>query len=313
MPRISVVVLNWNGRKYLESCLSSIKNQSCRDFEIVFVDNASEDGSAEYVKKNFNGIKVIKNKKNLGFAKGNNIGIENSKGDYVLILNNDTEMDKNCLKELMNAAAKNPHTGMFAPKMLYSGTGKVDSTGLQVSKSGLSKDIKDVKADVKTRPFCPCGGAAFYKREMLEDIKLCRDYYDSDYFIYMEDYDLGFRARLRNWECIAVPKATVYHVHGATMKKEPDKSVYLGVRNRLFTIIKNYPSSLFAKYFFHIMLLQIAIFFRYLLKGKLFVILRAYYDFAKSLPKFIQKRKLIQKNRKITAKQLDKLLAGSVF
>jgi len=309
MPKISVVVLNWNGRRYLQDCLPSIKKQSYRDFEIILVDNASTDGSVGYVKKNFKNIKVIQNKTNVGFCRGNNLGIENSMGDYIFILNNDTRLDKNCLKELMNSVNRNPHTGMLCPKISYHDTKETDSLGLVISKSGLSKDIKDYK----TKPFCPCGGAAFYKREMLEDIKLDDDYYDSDYFIYMEDYDLGFRARLRGWECTAVPKAIVYHLHGATMKNQPDKSVYLGIRNRLYTIIKNYPSKFLIKYFFHIKILHFVIFVRYLFKGKLLIFLKAYYDFIRSFPRLIKKRRLIQKRKKISNKELDKLFEDSIF
>lgn len=306
---ISVVVLNWNGKKYLKDCLPSIQNQSYKDFEIVFVDNASTDGSVEYVKKNFKNIKIIQNKTNLGFCKGNNVGINNSKGEYIFILNNDTKLDKNCLKELAQAIKKNPKVGMFCPKMFFADTKEIDSIGLIVSKSGLSKDNRNPAA----KPFCPCGGAAFYKREMLKDIKLDGDYYDSDYFIYMEDYDLGFRAHLRGWKCISVNSAVVHHLHGATMKKEPDKSIYLGVRNRLFTIIKNYPDTLLIKYFFHIKILHVIIFFRYLFKMKLHLVLKAYYDVLKSLPKLTKKRKLIQRNKKISHKELDKLLLKSIF
>jgi len=253
MVKLSVVVLNWNGKQYLNNCLGSLSKQNYKDFEVILVDNGSTDGSVDYVRKNFPKARVIENKKNLGFTIGNNIGIEKSKGRYVFILNNDTKLDKSCLKELVNVMDSNKKIGMVSAKMLFFDSNKVDTLGLKVLKWGFTEDIKKAEQI----PFCPCGGAAFYRKAMLEDTKLDDDYFDSDYFIYADDYDLGFRARLRGWDCRLADKAIVYHLHGATMSKETDKQIYLGDRNRIWTIIKNYPNGLLAKCSIHLTLLQI--------------------------------------------------------
>ncbi|MBU0980244.1 MAG: glycosyltransferase family 2 protein [Nanoarchaeota archaeon] len=302
-PRISVVVLNWNGKPFLQDCLSSILSQSYSHFEVILVDNGSVDHSAEYVKETFPGIKVIRNEKNLGFAAGNNRGIVAAKGDFVFILNNDTTLDKDCLLELMKAVEGKHKTGMVSPKMLYM-DGRIDTLGLRIRRSGLAEDIK---TEGKI-PLCPCGGAAFYRKRMLEDIRLGKDHYDSDYFIYYEDVDLGLRARSRQWKSASAPKAIVHHHHGATMKMS-DKSIYLGIRNRLWTIHKNYPLPALILYSPLIFGLQVAVFFKYLFKGKAGLVINAWQDAHKKRFVMKDKRRLIQRKRELTSRDFRRLLA----
>ena len=300
MAKLTVIVLNWNGEKLLKDCLSSISQQTYKDFDVLFVDNKSTDKSVHYVKKNYPNVKIIQNKKNEGFAEGNNIGIRKVESYYVLVLNNDTKLDIDCLKYLMAVVDSNPKLGMITPQMLYF-DGKIDTFGLTAYKSGLTKDVKS-DMDI----FCPCGGAALYKKEMLEDIKLGDDYFDSDYFIYAEDYDLGFRARLRGWKCIHVPKAIVHHMHGATMKQSP-LSVYLGDRNRLLTVIKNYPAPLLLRYSPMIIGLQLLTIAKYIFIHPL-LILKSKLSALFLLPKMLKKRAIIQKGKKIKNVELMKLL-----
>lgn len=300
MARLTVIVLNWNGKKLLKDCLSSLSSQGYNNFDVLFVDNNSTDGSVDLVKKNYPNVKIIQNKKNHGFAEGNNIGIRAADSDFIFILNNDTKLDRDCLMQLMNVVDSDPKLGMITPQMLYY-DGKIDTFGLSAFKSGLTEDIKS-DMDI----FCPCGGAALYKKEMLEDIKLDNDYFDSDYFIYAEDFDLGFRARLRGWKCVHVRKATVHHMHGATMKQSP-LSVYLGDRNRLLTVIKNYPSSLLLRYSPFILGLQLLTVVKYLFIHPLLII-KSKFSALILLPKMLRKRSIIQKGRTIKIKELMKLL-----
>ena len=197
---------------------------------------------------------------------------------------------------------------MIAPKIVYLDNLRIDSLGLEVLCSGLSKDIKYPK-----RIFCPCGCAAVYKKEMLEDIKILGDYFDSDFFIYSEDLDLGFRARLMGWKCMPANKAIVYHAHGGTMKSYSNFSIYLGDRNRIWTLVKNFPGPLIIKYLPFILLLQVATIMKYAIKGKLVIILKAKFDAIKGLAKMLKKRKIIQKKKKIMWKEIDKLITKKVF
>lgn len=117
--KISIMVLNWNGKKYLKDCFTSLENQTYSNFEIVLIDNGSKDGSLEYVKSNFPEVKILALGKNLGFAEGNNKGIKSAKGKYVFILNNDTKVDKNCLEKLVEVAESDDRTGMWAPQRRF--------------------------------------------------------------------------------------------------------------------------------------------------------------------------------------------------
>src|SRR3989344_4230145 len=118
MPRLSLVVLNWNGKQHLETCFNSIKDQSYKDFETLLVDNGSNDGSVEFVREKFPWVRIVALPKNVGFARGNNAGIKEAKGDYILTLNNDTKLEKDCLKNLVSVVEKNKNIGMFSLKMM---------------------------------------------------------------------------------------------------------------------------------------------------------------------------------------------------
>ncbi|MFH1409364.1 MAG: glycosyltransferase family 2 protein [Nanoarchaeota archaeon] len=291
-PRISVIVLNWNGKHLLERCLPSVLAQTYTNFETILVDNGSVDRSSDYVKNTFPNIRIIQLQKNLGFAAGNNKGIEAAKGDFVFILNNDTMLDPECLTYLMQSVEGKTRVGMVAPKMLLP-DGDIDTYGIKLKASGLSSDIKTTR----DKPLCPCGGAAFYRKKVLEEIKFGGDYFDSDFFIYYEDLDLGLRARSRLWKCASQPRAIVHHDHGATMKRS-DKSIFLGTRNRIWTIRKNYPTAILIRYSIPIIALQAAIFFKYLLKGKAGVILNAWKAaYKKRFVIYEKRRKLLRKQR----------------
>lgn len=307
-PLVSIIVLTWNGKQYLKNCLDSCFSQSYRNLEIMVVDNASTDGTSEYVKKEYPKCKLIVNKKNYGFAEGNNVGIRSSKGEWVFILNNDTKLHKHCIRELVHSV-KNQKIGMASPAMYYWGK-DIDTRGLRLLKQGYTKDIKKL-AEAK-HLLAPCGGAAFYSREMLEQTKMKRkkrdDYFDSDYFIYAEDFDLGLRARLAGWQCIHVPEAKVDHLHGATMNKYSDRQVYLGDRNRSWTIVKNYPATIFIKYFPYFLLMHLATLIKWVLKGKSIPIIKAKIVLLITFPLIFKKRRKIQSKRTASNSQFEKLL-----
>ena len=208
MTRISVVVLNFNGKQYLHDCLSSLALQTCMDFEVIVVDNGSSDGSVEYLRGNFPWVKVVRNEENLGFAEGTNSGIREAKGDLILTLNNDTKADKDFIKRLIEPMSETK-VGMCASKMLFP-DGRINSAGICISRSGAAWDRGMFEPDTgqynqEEEVFGPCAGAALYRKEMLEEIGL----FDEDFFLYMEDVDLAFRGRLAGWKCIYVPEAVV--------------------------------------------------------------------------------------------------------
>ncbi|MEK6732449.1 MAG: glycosyltransferase family 2 protein [Candidatus Omnitrophota bacterium] len=242
-PLVSVIVVNWNGKGYLDACLSSLKSQSFSDIEIVVVDNGSVDGSIEFIEKKYSDIRVIKNIKNYGFATGNNIGIRASKGKYIATLNNDAMAERDWIKNLISVAEKREDIAMFAPKILsYSNAGLIESSGMLVYPDAIAKcrgylEKDGEKYNRMEKILLPSACAALYRKDILFTAGL----FDDDYFAYCEDIDLGLRIRMLGFGCIYVPEAKVYHHYSATSRNNMPFKIYLIERNRLWTLIKIFP------------------------------------------------------------------------
>jgi GT2 family glycosyltransferase len=292
IPLVSVIIVNYNGKIFLKNCLSSLFAQSYPAIEIIFVDNGSSDGSIDYVKKEFPSVKIIASKKNLGFAKGNNIGIKEAKGELIATLNNDTEVTSHWLYWLVKAINSKDKVGMCASKMLFMNKPEmINSTGICISRSGTCWDRGIFELDTgqyesMEEVFGPCAGAALYRKSMLSEIGL----FDEDFHAYMEDTDLAFRGRLAGWKCLYVPKAIIYHVHGGTGGFESDYTIYFGNRNVLWNPIKNFPKLLLISSLPWIIGRNIAVIPYYILKGHTNAVIIAKVDAIKGIPKMLAKR-----------------------
>lgn len=291
-PIVSVIIVNYNGGALLEKCIYSLLVQSYPAIEIILVDNGSNDGSVDYVKKEFPSVNIIANKENLGFAKGNNIGIKAAKGELIATLNNDTEVTSKWIEELVNAINSDEKLGMCASKMLFMKNPElINSTGICISRSGACWDRGMFKRDEGQyesigEVFGPCAGAALYRKSMLDEIGL----FDEDFYAYMEDADLAFRGRLAGWKCLYVPKAVVYHAHGATGGYETDYTIYYGNRNIIWNSFKNFPDRLLITSLPWIVGRNLAVIPYYILKGHGSAILRSKIDAIKGIPKMLAKR-----------------------
>lgn len=247
-PIISVIVVNYNGLPHLQECLDSLRAQTFRDFETIFVDNASSDGSVEFVKNNFAELKVIRNEKNLGYGGGNNAGIRSAEGKYIVLLNNDTKVDPDWLGMLFGAAEKDEGIGMCASKILnYYQPGIIDNTGLLMYRDGVARGRGRLEGDngqydSAEEVFFPSGCAGLYRKEMLNEIGLL----DEGFFLYAEDVDIGLRARLAGWRCVYVPRAVVYHKYSATTEAYSPLKAYLVERNRIWVMMKCFPPGMIA-------------------------------------------------------------------
>jgi len=318
---VSIIVVNWNGLRFLEKCLSAIFKQTLahtsRRYEVVFVDNGSTDASVEYVKENFPAVGIIRNGSNLGFAKANNQGIEASRGRYVLTLNNDTEMKEDFMENLLYAVYESDkEVGMWAPKILSMDTPHlIDSVGgLLIYPDGLARGRGRLEMDTGQydgikEVFAPSACAALYRRTMLDEVGL----FDEDYFAYCEDTDLGFRARLAGWKALSVPEAVVYHCYSGTSGRYTPFKAYLVERNRLYTAIKDLPFPYLAASFFYTSWRYLVQVYgvlagkgsggRFLAGGSrselVRILLRAYLHAAVNLPSTLRKRSVIQKKMKV--------------
>ncbi len=258
MPRVAVVIANWNGCHLLPDCLSAVAAQTFADFEIVVVDNGSQDGSVEWLKARAPAVRVICNEANRGFAAANNQGIYASSAPLLATLNNDAQPKPGWLQALVEAADQAGWAGMFASKIVLNGPEeRVDSAGIEVDRSGVAWNRRWGERDTaqETEPlevFGPSAAAALYRRTMLDQIGL----FDEDLFAYYEDVDLAWRAQWAGWRCLYIPGARVGHVHSATGGRgSPFKSWLLG-RNKWWVIAKNYPFAAMARYLPSILLID---------------------------------------------------------
>jgi len=290
-PLISIVIVNYNGLRFLERCFSSLSHQTYKDFEIFFIDNGSSDDSSVFVRDRFPSANIIETGKNLGFAGGTNTGILASHGDFILTLNNDTIADPFFIENLINPMLNNSHIGMCASKMLFP-DGRINSTGICISRSGAAWDrgifeTDSGQYDSRDEVFGPCAGAALYRRSMLNEIGL----FDEDFFIFMEDVDLAFRAQSAGWKCRFVPSAKVTHIMGGTSGKDSHTSVYYGNRNLLWNVIKNFPVKTILFSLPWIVGRNCADIPFYFLRGKGLTIIRAKIDCLIGIPKMLRKRR----------------------
>ncbi len=244
-PRVSVIIPNLNGRNLLGDCLISLEKQAFRDFEVILVDNASDDRSVDFVKDSFDWVeKIIENSENAGFAGASNQGISASSGEYVVLLNNDTEAHPAWLEELVKAADANPEAGMFASKTLFFDKRDIiDTTGHLFYPDGLNRgrgrlEVDEGQYDDKTDVFFPSGCAALYRRAMFDEIGI----FDEHHFAYGDDTDIGIRGRLAGWKCLFVPGAIVYHHYSMTTGMYSPAKVFLVERNRIWIVWKYFPA-----------------------------------------------------------------------
>jgi len=216
--QIDIVIPNFNGKVFLQNCLDSLAKQSGVDFTVFVVDNGSEDGSVGFLRENYPDIKIIAWNENRGFSAAVNAGINAGSAPLIFLLNNDTELDDNCLEELLAAARTKTEYDFFAAKMLnFHDHTRLDGAGDAFILGGVGYKIGTMEADSKyystaRQVFGACAGAALYRRKLFEEI----GDFDEDFFAYLEDVDFNFRANSRGKKCWYVPEAGVYHIGSAT-------------------------------------------------------------------------------------------------
>jgi GT2 family glycosyltransferase len=314
MTRVTVVIPNWNGEVLLETCLSSLRRQSFESFETILVDNGSTDGSLDLIARNFPGVRTIALEENRGFSVAANAGINASRTELVVLLNNDTEQDPGWLAALVGAADDYPEAGSFASKMLdFHDRRLLDGAGDALRLSGLPYRLGhgerdrgqfDAPGDV----FSACGAAALYRRRMLDEIGL----FDEDFGSYCEDGDLGFRARLAGYECRYVPEAVVYHMGSAsTGGKRSAAATTLGTRNSVSLLVKNLPLSVAPHLLPFFVAGQLTRLVTAAVTGGLRPHLKGLVGAWRRLPLMLEKRRGIQEGKKVSDTSIRVAILGS--
>ena len=311
--KVSVVIVNWNGARFLERCLSALMAQTVKPHEIILLDNASSDDSLK-IARGFPDVRVIASDQNTGFARGNNMAIKAAAADseWIALINPDAFADPGWLEEMLNAARRNPEFQVFGSKLVEAeNPSMLDGAGDAYCISGRVRRIGKSKAEAthcrnECEVFSVCAAAALYRRDILNEV----GGFDEDYFCYVEDVDLGFRFRLAGYRCLYVPASIVHHVgSGTTGGQHSHFAVYYGHRNLLWTFVKNMPGILFWILLPLHIALNLASIVLFVLRGQSRTILRAKWDALIGLPGVWQKRDEIQKRRVASVPQIWKLLS----
>jgi GT2 family glycosyltransferase len=250
-PTVSIVVINYNGRDYLERCLASLRRLDYPQnrLEVVFIDNASKDGSVEYVRSAFPEVRVVINEENTGFAPAVNQGAQLAGGDYLALLNNDAEADPKWIKAAAQVLDLDDRVACVASKILRDDRETVDFAGGQMAfyGHGFAKGNRepDDPDDVINRPtLFASGGAMIVRRDLFLDV----GGFDASYFAFFEDVDFGWRLWILGHEVRYVPHSVVYHRHHGTIARFGyPRERYLLERNALATVFKNYGDDLLAR------------------------------------------------------------------
>ena len=296
--KASFIIVNWNGIKTVAECLDSILAQNYKNYEIIFVDNHSTDGSAQLVKKKYSPDKFIALNRNYGYAQANNIGFRYARGEYLALVNNDAVLDKDWLSKAVEVLAKDKSqkVGSVATKIInYQQPTLIDTAGVEFFAFGAGWDYKGLPADSKEvnqrkEVFGACATAALYRKQIINRLGL----FDPRYFIYFEDTDLAFKLRLFGYKCIYEPEAVCYHYGGVKRDKHSKYYIHCGRRNIEFLFFKNMQGNLLAKYLWSHCVYESALFLFFLLAGKGIPFIKAKINFFVNLGYVLQERKKLK-------------------
>ena len=240
-PEVTVIIPNYNGKKLLENCIQTLERQTCTDFKLLVVDNGSDDGSTEVTSSL--DLTMLALKENTGFCGAVNEGIRRADTPYVILLNNDTEVLPEFVEELLAAIKKSDRIFSAGAMMIdYHDRGRIDNAGDYYTAFGWAmargkgKPLADFNRPC--RVFSCCGGAVIYRTGLLREMGP----FDERHFAYLEDVDMGYRAKIHGYINCYAPGARVYHVGSATTgTRYNEKKVFLAARNSMYLIYKNMP------------------------------------------------------------------------
>lgn len=333
MKKVSIIIIHYNTPDYLKTCFEAIFKQTYKNIEVIFIDNNSPDEEGlEFVQDNYeNRVTIIANKENLGYAKAANQGIDiaiANKADYIVITNPDIIYSPSYFEKVVSRMNNDPKLAAITGKIYKydfknnKATKVIDTVGLLAYKNRRIVDdgqglVDEGQFNKECAVFGVSGACPMYRREALEDVEIMGEFFDEDFFMYKEDVDLSWRFLLYGWESLFYPKAIAYHGRGTGVHKRFTRPQILrnrknltrfqksySFKNQLLMETKNELPGTFIADFFHIIAKKIirpiyTLFFEpYLLKQ--------YFTYLKQLPGALRKRKLIMKNKRVSAKCMKK-------
>ena len=312
-PLVSIIILNYNSGNLLVNCIDSIKKSSYSNYEIIVVDNASDDDSITLCKERFSDINLVRNKKNLGYSEGNNIGIKEAKGEFLVVLNPDTVVEQNWLDELLGAYQTHGE-GLYQPKLLaLDDKSRINSAGNMIHVFGFGfsrgKGEKDMGQYEKFQQIGFASGAClFTSMSVMEKI----GYFESFLGAYNEDMDLGWRASKIGINSYYVPTSVVYHKESYAHGWSPEK-FFLLERNRLYCLKVHYSNNTIKKLTSYYRIVEASLLFYFFAKGMLREKLRAYTSI-KQNKEFIEKKHAeSESKRKISDSEIIKNFVDDLY
>lgn len=308
-PEVSVVIVNHNGKHHLGTCLAGLQAQTGPSFEIILVDNASSDGSVEWVRESFPSVMVVAVDSNLGFAAGNNRGATEARGSLLAFLNNDTRVEPGWLMALRHGLESGDRIAMTTSRIVYMHDPTIlDSGGDGITRAGGAfKHGHGGPATAYLRRrevFGACGAAFLILRSVFETV----GGFDEDFFLSHEDVDLSYRVRLLGYRCVYIPEAVVRHVGSATLGRTSALSVFYGQRNLEWVYAKNTPASVLLRTWpLHVVyVIAASIYFTWV--GLLPTFLSAKWAALRGLPRIWRKRRHVQRTRRASAHDIWEML-----
>jgi len=312
-PLVSVIVLNYNAGELLLNCIESIKKSAYKNLEIIVVDNISTDKSQKICKEKYPDIKLIQNDENFGYCEGNNIGIREAKGDYIIILNPDTIVESSWIEELISAYNKFGD-GLYQPKFFSLNEKLVlQSTGnmLHIFGFGFARDkgkIDDKKMEAIEKINYASGTCLFTSKAVLDKVGLL----DPFLFLYHDDLDLGWRAAQIGIDSFYVPKSIIYHAESYALKWSAKKFYWLE-RNRKYCLLIHYSKETYAKMRLSLFLVDLCVWLFYLSKGFLGAKIKAELDIFRNRKAIKIRHKQLEKIKIISDKELIKKFPDKIF
>jgi GT2 family glycosyltransferase len=310
-PLVTVAVPTYNGRTLLEVCLSSLARQRFRDFEVVIVDDGSSDDTLSWLSKHWPDVEVVALASNRGVTAAMNVCARSGRGELLGLFNNDVELAPGCLGQLVAALRDHPEAGWAGAKLIdFHQRTRIDGAGDIFTWEGAAGRLghgerDQCQYDTPRAVLGVCGGAALYRRSVLERVGP----FDEDFFALYEDVDWDLRAQLAGFSCRYVPTAIVYHMGSATIGAGlTDFTRYHTWRNTLWIVAKDLPAGALLRHAPRLLrgqLINLALAAR---DGKLDLWWRAMRDALRGFPGVLRKRRAVQAKRRIGVRQLEAII-----
>jgi GT2 family glycosyltransferase len=304
-PDVSIIIVTWNGRQYLEACLTAVAAQEGVDAEVILVDNGSTDGSVAFVRDRFPQVRIVALNENRGFAGGNNEGVRDARGRFVVLLNNDTVPEPGWLKALIAGRSAGGATALASSRIVYMHDPRViDSAGDGLFRwGGAFKRHHGASVEVATQSgevFGVCGAACVIPKSVFDEL----GGFDEDFFVSHEDVDLSYRARLLGYSCRYVADAIVRHHGSATLGRVSRFAVFHGQRNLEWLYFKNTPAALLIRTLPGHLVYTAAAAVHFARAGVLGAFVRAKFAALAGLPGLLRKRARVQRTRRVGAEAI---------